>query len=174
MTKEEFSKIIKGLKAVYTDPKFIPDKEAFDVWYAFFRDDEYKVIALRAQRHIAISKWPPTIAELRAPIETDHMDGMEAWALVKKALRNGTYGFEEEYSKLPPIVQKAVGSPLNIQAWASLDPDTNASVTQSNFLKAFNAAVARDREEAKLPDRMKGLIESTLKQIGTDDGRNCA
>lgn len=173
MTKEEFSKIIKGLKAVYTDPKFIPDKDAFNVWYAFFRDDEYNDISIRAQRHIAVSKWPPTIAELRTPIETDHMDGMEAWALVKKALRNSGAA-EENFAKFPRAVQRAVGSPNMLREWSLNDAATNNTVTQSNFLKAYATASARESEEAKIPNRMKALIESTLKQIGTDDGRDCA
>ena len=37
MEREEFKTIVKGLKAVYAQPAFIPDADAFDVWFVFVR-----------------------------------------------------------------------------------------------------------------------------------------
>ena len=41
MTREEFSIIVKGLKDVYTQQTFIPDKDAFNVWYELLKDIDY-------------------------------------------------------------------------------------------------------------------------------------
>ena len=38
MRKEEFKILVKAMKAVYADPKFIPDQYAYDVWFAMLED----------------------------------------------------------------------------------------------------------------------------------------
>lgn len=58
--------------------------------------------------------------ELNTPKQ---LNELEAWSLVEKAIRNSIYNSQEEFSKLPPLVQKAVGSPnvldalLGIGSW---------------------------------------------------------
>ena len=46
MEREEFKTIVKGLKAVYAQPAFIPDADAFDVWYGMLRDLPYRQASL--------------------------------------------------------------------------------------------------------------------------------
>ena len=43
MDREQFSILVKAMKAVYSDPKFIADKDAFDVWYELLKDLPYMV-----------------------------------------------------------------------------------------------------------------------------------
>ena len=38
MEREEFKILVKAMKAVYAQPTFIPDKDAFDVWYGLLQD----------------------------------------------------------------------------------------------------------------------------------------
>ena len=79
------------------------------------------------------------------------MTELEAWALVNKALRNGYYGAEEEYAKLPPLVQKAVGTPMNLRNWSQSDIKSTESVVMSQFISAYKTECKRAVEKAVIP-----------------------
>lgn len=42
MTREEFKTLVKGMKAVYAQPTFIPDQDAFNVWFELLKDIPYQ------------------------------------------------------------------------------------------------------------------------------------
>lgn len=173
MTKEEFMVIAKTLKAVYTDPKFLPDMDALNIWYMFMQDLDYRTISNAIAKYISTNKWPPTVADIRgmavevtAPPE-DTLGELEAWALVQKAIRNGTYGAEREFEELPPIVQKAVGDPSNIREWAQAEDDAK-TVIQSQFQRAYRTALQRSKEEAQMPclQTLQALEGTQVERIG--------
>jgi hypothetical protein len=78
--------------------------------------------------------------------------------LVSKAIRNGYYGAEEEFAKLPEVVKKAVGNPANLRAWAHTDEQSIENVVQSNFLRTYRVVVKRESENAKLPDSIRNAM----------------
>ena len=173
MTRDEFMIIAKTLKAVYTDPKFLPDRDALDVWYMFMTDLDYKVTSLAVAKYISTNKWPPTVADIRemnvevtAPKE-DTLGELEAWALVQNAIRNGIYGAEKEFEELPPLIQKAVGHPSNIREWAQTD-DESKTVIQSQFQRAYRTAVQRHKEDAQMPclEILQSLEGTQVERIG--------
>ena len=53
------------MKAVWTDPKFLPDKAAFDVWYQMLSDLPYRDAAIGLSAYMKTGKFPPTIADIR-------------------------------------------------------------------------------------------------------------
>ena len=42
MERDEFKILVKAMKAVYADPKFIADKDAFNVWFTLLNDISYE------------------------------------------------------------------------------------------------------------------------------------
>lgn len=38
MEREQFKVLVKAMKAVYAQPTFIPDQDAFNVWFALLGD----------------------------------------------------------------------------------------------------------------------------------------
>ena len=76
MTLEEFVEIVSVLKAVYTDPKFLPDKAAIKVWYSMLNDIEPKVMKLAVQKYMMTCKYIPTIADLREKAEEVITEGV--------------------------------------------------------------------------------------------------
>ena len=86
------------------------------------------------------------------------MTEQEAWALVAKAIRNGTWGAKEEFEALPPQIQRIVGSPTQLSDWAKMDSDSVHSVVASNFQRSFRAKVKADKEYAALPSEVKLAI----------------
>ena len=64
---------------------------------------------------------------------------------------------EEEYAKLPPLVQKTVGSPGQLREWAMMD-STSLSVTGSHFQKSFEIMQKREKELALLPPDIRDRL----------------
>lgn len=164
MEREEFKILVKAMKAVYAQPTFIPDKDAFDVWYGLLQDLPYEQANLAIQKYMTSERFPPTIADIRtkateiiAPAE-ESMSELQAWALVQRALRNSGYNSEEEFAKLPEACQRAVGTAANLKEWALMDSDQVATIEQSHFIRNYRTSVQRMKEEARLPENVRMLI----------------
>lgn len=168
MTREEFGIIVKALKAVYSTPTFIPDQDAFNVWYELLKDIDYQTATKAVQSYMTTENKLPTIADIRSKAmqfsQSEQPNELEAWALVSKALSNGYYGANEEYEKLPPLVQKAVGNPANIREWAQLDFKA-LSVIQSNFERTYRAVAKREDEVSRMPSQIRQLIQDNEPKI---------
>lgn len=170
MTRDEFKILVKAMKAVYAQPTFLPDQDAFNVWYGMLKDIPYGLANLAVQKHIMTEKFPPTIADIRSqascittrPEET--MTELEAWTLVYKAICNSSYNAEKEFEKLPRACQIAVGSPANLREWATMDNDQVVTVEQSHFIRNYRTAQKRIADDAKLPAEVHNLIAETRKK----------
>lgn len=162
MEREEFKILVKGMKAVYANPTFIPDQDAFNVWYELLKDIPYKLAEIAIQKHMLTEKFPPTIADIRTKateiVDVEEISELAAWSMVYKAICNSGYNSVEEYEKLPPIVQKAVGDPANLREWASMDEKMISSV-RARFIDSFKIAEKRMKDDAKLPNHIKALID---------------
>lgn len=148
-------------------PNYKPNNlsETVDVWNMMLNNYSYEQVsvALKAYINSDISGFAPSIGQLIGKIQTisqpQELDGMTAWGLVSKALRNGTYGAVEEFNKLPPLVKQAVGMPDNLKNWATSDYQTIETVIQSNFLRTYETVVKRANEINRMPDNIKSLIK---------------
>lgn len=178
MTREETIKLLMVIQSAYPNFK-PPDKTvAVDTWYTMLKDMDYNVVQMGLRAYITsdTSGFAPSIGQLINTIYTiqnpQELNEMEAWSLVSKALRNGYYGAVEEFNKLPPLVQKAVGNPDNLRNWALTDSKSIENVVQSNFMRTYRTVVNRENEIKKMPADVQALIEnankdSYLTQIGT-------
>lgn len=148
-------------------PNYKPNNlsETVDVWNMMLNNYSYEQVsvALKAYINSDISGFAPSIGQLIGKIQTisqpQELDGMTAWGLVSKALRNGTYGAVEEFNKLPPLVRQAVGMPDNLRNWAMSDYQAIETVIQSNFLKNYRTVVNRSKELNCMPPEIKSLID---------------
>lgn len=167
MTREQVGKLLMTIQAYY--PNYNPpDKEiTLNAWYIMLAEypEELVLQALRACIATNTSGFAPDVGQIMSKIQTisqpQELDGMAAWGLVSKALRNGTYGAVEEFNKLPPLVRQAVGMPDNLKNWATSDYQTIETVIQSNFLRTYETVVKRANEINRMPDNIKSLIEKT-------------
>lgn len=121
-------------------------------------------------------RFAPSIGQVREIMNMltagDELPEQSAWALVSAACRNGIYGFQKEFDKLPPDVQAAVGAPEQLKAWAMMDADTVESVVASNFMRSYKANRAREKARAALPPEMRGLITGITDKLKIGDGMN--
>lgn len=170
MTREEWAVLVKAMKAVYTSPSFLPDQYAFDTWYGLLKDLDYKLLSFGLKKYMQTEWKEPTIAALRQCAgnltpQSCELNETEAWNLVSRAIWNSIYNAEEEFAKLPEIVQKAVSSPGQLEEWAkSGNVDGKwLSVVQSNFQRTYRAEVQREQERRKLsPDLLKIIDAAKL------------
>ena len=171
MNREETKKIVMIVIASF--PNWHPDDLSFtvDTWNLMLSEYEYNDIALALKTYISTnsSGFAPSIGQLIDKLQTVHNIGelneMEAWALVSNALRNGYYGAEEEFAKLPPIIQKAVGQASNLRNWSQTDMESIENVIQSNFIKTYRTELARQKEYRKMPSEVRKLIEQTQQKL---------
>lgn len=167
MTREETVKIIRIMCDCY--PNYKPNNlsETVDVWQMMLDEYSYNQVSIALKAYVTsdTSGFAPSVGEIVAKIQLvshpQELDGMAAWGLVSKALRNGTYGAVEEFNKLPPLVRQAVGMPDNLKNWATSDYQTIETVIQSNFLRTYEVIVKRETEISRMPDNIKLLIEKT-------------
>lgn len=75
----------------------------------------------------------------------------EAWELVRQALKNGYYGAQQEFAKLPPVVQKILGGSSQLRDWAMLPDEQVNTVIASNFMRSYRARAAWESDVEKLP-----------------------
>lgn len=165
--------LVVAFPAFYRNNTEADTEAAVNLWHQQFIEYEYDTVERAVQALIStkVEGYPPTIGEVKEQIRRlcsqSELDENAAWVMVSKACRNGSYHSKEEFAKLPPDVQRTVGSPDQLKQWAGMDADTVESVIASNFKKAFRAQAARAAEVAKLPPQIRQMIgEVNMKMIG--------
>ncbi len=171
MTRDETKQILMRIQTTY--PNWKPQGDlslVIDVWHEYLESYTYLEILGAVKAHVLsdTSGFAPTVGQivgklhgLMKSIEPD-MGALEAWAMVSKALRNGYYGAEDEFAKLPPLVQKAVGSPMNLRNWSQSDLKSIETVVMSQFLSAYKTECKRENELSMIPDSVKIGIKQRL------------
>lgn len=168
MNKTEAGKVIAILQVNYPENfRGKSDdviKATVDLWARAFADEPYSLVAAAVMAHMVsdASRYMPPVGVIKAKVtelmKPDEMTEQEAWGLVAKALKNSTYGANEEFSKLPRAVQRAVGSASQLRDWAMMDTETLQSVVASNFQRSYRVASQRDRDWEKLPSSLKAFV----------------
>lgn len=169
MNREETLKIMSVLKGAY--PNFyrgMTRSEAESIvalWMEMFKDDSYEIVATAVKSIIVTddSGFPPKIGTVKSMIERltkkPAMTEQEAWNLIAKAVKNGIYGSEEEFEKLPDELKKLVGSHNQLRDWAMLDSEDLHTVVASNFQRSYKVIAKRQQEYNRLPSDVKSLID---------------
>lgn len=175
VTRDEIKQLLMRISSAY--PSWKPQAElkyVIETWWEYLVDYTYNEMktALKAYISTDTSGFAPSIGQLIEKLRTirtpDELSEMEAWSLVSKALRNGYYGAEQEFEKLPPLVQKAVGAPSQLRNWSQTDSESVENVIQSNFMRTYRAVVARDREMSKMPSDIKKIISDTSQKVALE------
>lgn len=180
MTRDETINILMSIQAAYPSFK-VPDKTVtVNTWYSLLRDYEYSQVSAALKKYIQTNKssFAPSIGQIIDEISDIYSENeeneMEAWILVQKAIRNSTYHADEEFAKLPEIVQKAVSHPRQLQEWAIMENiDGRAwNVMQSNFMRTYRAEVEKEKNMRKLsPDLLNLISQKNKEKIGYEQGR---
>lgn len=170
MRFEEFKKLVKGMKAVYTSQSFLPDAESVKIWYQLLKDIPYEVLRVAVQKHMLTNRFPPTVAELRqGTVESvkGKKDWSNGWEQFRQAVRRfGYYQQEEALASMDEVTRRAVKR----LGWKELCMSENIMQDRANFRMVYEQEQNRAMERAMLPEglrkQMDALQSGVLKAIG--------
>lgn len=177
MTKDGVTKLIMTMLAAYPNYHPADISATVRVWMAQLENytDEEIAIALKAYILSDTRGFAPSIGQVVALVPRNQDSGLselEAWGLVRMAVRNGNYGSEEEFAKLPDNIRAAVGSPGQIRQWAAVSMDELETVAQSNFLRSYREVEARDRMARKMPERLREIYHRAAPDVPALESRD--
>lgn len=171
MTRSETTMILSVLKTSY--PSFYRDigknemLNIVNLWEEMFANEEFKTVKIAVKSLIQTLKYPPTIADVKEAIykinNPQTYDVMDLYSKLKKAISNGIYGSVEEFNKLPTMVQKFVGSPNQLRAWA-IDENFNDNVLRGQFAKQIEILQKREKEEYMMLPEVKESLNKILEK----------
>ena len=168
MEKRDIIKIMGTLKVAYPHSfrKMSEDdyKVMIELWYRQFLDYDYKTVMMAIDSIISSDtrEFYPPIASIKEMIykltHQEEMTEYEAWGLIKNALRNSGYHAREEFDKLPPVVQRLVGSPQQLYDWSMMNTETVDSVIASNFMRSYKVRAKHEREMLAIPQSVRNAL----------------
>lgn len=168
MKKKEILSMLNLLKIAY--PSYYREfskneiEETMLLYEQMFKDCDGYLVLLAVKEIIGNAKFPPTIADIKEKIyqltNVDDKSPSELWNCLLKAIRNGSYGSEQEFRNLPDIVKEYVISPRQLQEMAQMDSDTIHSVVKGQFLRQIENLKQRAKEKDMMLTETKNLIEN--------------
>ena len=165
MTKTEFAKITAAINTYYPKDKPFPNAASMQLWYEEFKDLPYEAVAMALRRHVNVSKWCPTIAELKEAMVTNvagEDDWGEHWkAAVKAIQRFGVYQEAEALASMDPLTSQIVKR----LGYKDLCRSENQMQDRANFRMIFEQVTNNEKEKAALPKELQDQIA----QIGNCD-----
>lgn len=173
MTRENVQDLLAMIQGTYPNYKPMDKTATINAWLMALEEYDKDQVAAAFKMYMKSnsSGFAPSPGQLIENIQTltrpKELNEMEAWSLVSKALKNGYYGAEEEFAKLPSIVQRAVGQPSQLRAWAS-DEEYNESVVSSNFMRSYRMELAQAQQISKLPQGMQNVIGKVNENRGIE------
>lgn len=174
MTKQDTMKILSLLSMTYRrELTGLSEQERetqVGLWQKAFTDVPFEKVSEAVQNYIFTDKtgFAPTIGMINSMVhQSDTPTAEEAWLMVRKACRNGLYGSEKEYNKLPPAVQVAVGGSWQIKVWADFT-DAEMEKVGYAFKKSYEKLKETAMRDVKQPEEITdGRVKSLIQGIGT-------
>lgn len=166
MEREQFKVLCKGMKAVYTQETFLPDADAFNVWFGLLGDLDYAVLNAAIQKYMLTNKFPPTIADLReiaTTISTGAIpDWGEGWEQVLNAIRKfGSYRETEALASMDELTQTCVRR----IGFRNICMSENITADRANFRMIYEQIADRTKKESALPISLNNTIKQLNEQV---------
>lgn len=180
MNKQETLQILAVLRLAYPGYyKGYNDGDYDDMamlWEDMFPDEPSAVVGAAVRSLIATDAkgFPPAIGAVKGMIAKlsgePELTEAEAWRLVKNAM--SAYATREEFLRLPPAVQRAVGGASQLCQWAITD-QKELPVIMSAFMRSYRTALEQQRERALIPKDIQAFLREGVQDAlpGRDGGR---
>lgn len=164
MNYDEFKVLVKGMKAVYTQPTFLPDRDAVNVWYKLLQDIDYNVANAAIQKYMLTQKFPPTIADIREMAATvsngDKPLWSDGWEQVLKNIRKyGMCTYDPDkliecmnsFDSLTKTAVERIG-------WEELCRSKNIMADRANFRMIYEQLAERQQKNSQLSAGLTEMI----------------
>ena len=167
MNKQEAAKFVLKIKARYPNAYAKFDAESMlaviETWTDDFSNVPYEVADAALKQFVLndTQGFPPTSGQLMYYIDKamhpEDQNGEEAWLEVKRSARNDPDAAEEQFGRLPKVIQKTIGSPRFLVELGRAEESEDA-VRKSLFMRTFNETMKREREDRMLPSAIRKLL----------------
>lgn len=150
MTREETAQLLTAMTTTYPNFHLTDIALALDTWWKILEPDNGRDIfdAFTVYARTDTSGFAPTPGKLHIMVADRQEPGLaegEILTMLTKASRNANYGFEQSFAELPPMLQKAVGSPTVIRNWGNMDQE-GLNYAFSNVIKVYKEFLRREKE----------------------------
>lgn len=172
MTKADAARLVAIVVTAYPNYDKFRDAEAVkatvSLWAMMFANDEGGLVGLAVQKHIATSKWPPSVAEIRELMlelkSPDLIPPDKAWLAVSDLLYSkGEYNHGNLQSQLPPLVARAVES----IGWGNLYEMHRSycrggrpGMDRVAFMQQYEPMYEREKARAMTPEDITAKIDA--------------
>ena len=182
MTKAEAAKLVLLVVTSYPNyDKFKDDQAVIDtteLWAMMFESDPGAVVGMALKKHIATSKWPPSVAELRElMLEIQHPELISperAWLAVSDLLyTQGEHNHGDLHSQLPPMVARAVESIGWGNLWEmhrSYCRGGKPGMDRVAFMQQYTPMYEREKQRAMTPAMLTEQIDKAA-ALNADNSR---
>ena len=178
MNNRDANRILGILAANYPDTDTNKADAAYikkvELWASCFAEEPYEVVLAAVQAYIVNNpaRFAPNIGQIKEQLRQlthpDEPTEAEAWTLVLNAISRSGYEARDEFDKLPPLVQKVVGSPNQLREWGLMSSETVQSVVASNFRKSYNTIREREAAMQKTPPSIREMFATLTKPIDVE------
>lgn len=168
MTRDETKLILMAIMASYPSWKPMSFEATVNTWSMMLSGYEYADISTALKAYILTDAkgFAPSIGQLidKITVSGSELTPLQAWSLVYSRMQSSIYHAEENFNSLPDAIKHVIGSAEVLRQWAMTDSGS-VTVIQANFVRAYNAEIAQEREQRKLPTDLRKLLQSTSQRL---------
>lgn len=181
MTRSDAAKLMGIIVLAYPNYDRFKDekqvKATVELWTSMFSEDDAGVVGLAIKKHIATSKWPPSVAELRELMlemtAPDLIAPDQAWLAVSDFIKlHGEHSYGGEKTSLPPLVSRAVESigyhnlyEMNCGSYRGSKP----GMARTAFMNLYSQLYERERNRAMTPECVTQQIDKVAERLSTGE-----
>lgn len=171
MNKADAARLVAIVVTAYPNYDKFRDEQAVtatvNLWASMFSTDDGRIVALALNKHIATSKWPPSVAELREIMleiqRPDLIPPDKAWAAVSDLLHTvGEYNHGDLQHQLPPLVARAVETIGWGNLWEmhrSYCVGGKPGMDRVAFVQQYGPMYEREKQRAMTPEGITAQID---------------
>lgn len=171
MDKNEFSMFSMALKTYYPRENLLPNTQAMELWFKQLQDIPYQVAEVALNKWVAVNKWSPSIADIRAEAAEikngDTPDWGEGWESVLDAIRRyGSYRVDEAMASFEPVTRRCVEQ----IGFLNICQSENIAVDRANFRTLYEQLAEKEQKHRQMPPALSQLIAKIQKnELGLDE-----
>lgn len=160
MDKNEFSMFSMALKTYYPRENLLPNTQAMELWFKQLQDIPYTVAETALNKWVAVNKWSPSIADIRAEAAEikngEAPDWGEGWESVLDAIRRyGSYRVDEAMASFELITRRCVER----IGFLNICQSENIAADRANFRTLYEQLAKKEQKNKQMPKMLKALIE---------------
>lgn len=171
MTRDETIKVLMMLTAAYPNFKPANLEVSVNLWQKAFEENTFPEVEKAVMLYIKTdnSGFAPSVGQVANKItyvEDMTIDNeWEAWAKVRKAIRDSGRDPEKVFASLPEPCRIAIGNVANLIEMGHMKSEQVETVEQSHFMRAYKVAVDRLHEKRIIPKAVAEQIEQKREKL---------